>query len=102
MRVPQFARYKRFVQAASVFFLGVVAGAILFNGLYHFQLDAVHHTIDELNSLIEERDHDIKQLGEFKNQHTVIKTIRTYIERSGSAGGVSSSGLDTRTEAELK
>ncbi|MBD2848269.1 hypothetical protein IDH44_23995 [Paenibacillus sp. IB182496] len=101
MRVPQFERYRRTVLAGAVFLIGMLAGAALFNTLYHYQLNALHSTIDGLSSMIEERDHDIRLLDEYKHQHTVIKTVHPYIEeiRTGSAAG---SAIDTRTEAELK
>ncbi|GGG26493.1 hypothetical protein [Paenibacillus abyssi] len=102
MRVPQFERFRRTLQSAGVFLLGLIAGAVLFNSLYQFQLDALHDTIEELESRMEEKDRDNKKLTEFKDQHTVIKTIHPYIEENRAGRSSSAAGLDARVEAELK
>ncbi|XEC96459.1 hypothetical protein AB6A23_07920 [Paenibacillus tarimensis] len=99
MRVPQFERYKRTMHSAGVLLLGVVIGAIMYNSMYHYQLYALYGTISELNSMIEERDEEIKSLKDFKDQQTIIKTIHINIEPSE---GAASAGFDTQTSVELK
>ncbi|MBJ6362049.1 hypothetical protein ACFOQM_12185 [Paenibacillus sp. GCM10012307] len=101
MRVPPFERYRGFTRAAGCFLLGAVAGAAVLLSISHDHLNALHLTIDKLNTVIEEKNHDITQLTEYKNEHNnVIKTVHVYVENNRLKN--SSSSLDLRTELELK
>ncbi|GBF73990.1 hypothetical protein PA598K_02318 [Paenibacillus sp. 598K] len=82
-----------------VFVLGIVVGAAVFNGIYHYQLDALYQQIGELGSSIDEKQQEIRQLNRFKDNHTVIQTIQAYIEEEKLPGGLE---LDARTQTELK
>ncbi|WP_270164767.1 hypothetical protein [Paenibacillus sp. SYP-B4298] len=102
MRVPPFERYRGFTRSAGIFLLGAVVGAALFNSIYHTHLNELHRSIDGLNTVIEEKERDIKQLNDYKNDHNmVIKTVHVYIENSRETR-TNSIELDTRTELELK
>lgn len=102
MRVPPFERYRGFTRSAGSFLLGAVVGAALFNSIFHTHLNELHHAIDGLNTVIEEKNRDIKQLNEYKNDHNmVIKTVHVYIENNRTPRAPSTE-LDSRTELELK
>ena len=99
MRVPQFNRFVRSMYTFGVFTLGTIMGIALFNGVYHYQLNALYVQIGELGSTIDEKQREIDQLNLFKDKHTVIQTIQVYIEDEKLAGGLE---LDARTQTDLK
>ncbi|MFS0727297.1 hypothetical protein [Paenibacillus sp. 1P07SE] len=99
MRVPQFERFTRSMYTMGVLAIGIVIGAAIFNGIYHYQLSALYQQIGELGSEIDGKAQEIEQLTRFKDSHTVIKTIQVFIEEEKQAGGLV---LDSRTQTELK
>jgi hypothetical protein len=102
MRVPPFERYQRFTQAISVFILGTIAGAVLYNGIFHAHFDALVSLNGELESRLEQYEQDLRHLHRFRDQHTVIKSIQPFIEENRSAAETDAPPLDARTVAELK
>ncbi|RJE91114.1 hypothetical protein D3P07_03325 [Paenibacillus sp. 1011MAR3C5] len=97
MRLPPFERYIRGMQLAGVFILGMLAGAVLLNSLFVAQFEALYHTKNELESKLEQYEQDIRGLNQYKNQHTVIKSIQLRLaENNGKR-----THLDKVTEAEL-
>jgi hypothetical protein len=102
MRVPPFSRYRRFTAAFGVFLLGMIAGAAVYNGLFHAHIDALISQNGEMESMIEQYEEEIRQLNRFKNQHTAIQSVQPYIEENRTPGQSGGPALDARTEAELK
>ncbi|MFF2888847.1 hypothetical protein [Paenibacillus sp. NPDC057967] len=97
MRLPPFERYIRGMQLIGVFLLGMLAGAVTLNSLFVAQFEAMYHTKNELEAKLEQYEQDIRGLNQYKNQHTVIKSIQLRLaENNGKR-----THLDKVTEAEL-
>ncbi|WP_231637418.1 MULTISPECIES: hypothetical protein [Bacillales] len=80
--------------------LGMIIGAIVYNSLYLAEFQALIILKSELEVKLEQYEQDIRHLKEFKNQHTVIKSILPRIEKeAGQNSG--RPDLDQVTEAEL-
>lgn len=80
--------------------LGMIIGAILYNSIYLAQFEALITLKSELEVKLEQYEQDIKNLKQFKNQHTVIKSVLPRIEKeAGQYTG--RPNLDQVTEAEL-
>lgn len=100
MRVPAFDRFARGLQFAGVFILGMIIGAILYNSLYLAQFQALIILKSELEEKLEQYEQDIQGLKQFKNQHTVIKSVLPRIEKEAGQN-TGRPELDHVTEAEL-
>ncbi|OBZ12361.1 hypothetical protein A7975_15145 [Bacillus sp. FJAT-26390] len=100
MRVPPFGRFVRGMQMGGMLILGMIIGAIVYNSLYLAEFQALIILKSELEVKLEQYEQDIRHLKEFKNQHTVIKSILPRIEKeAGQNSG--RPDLDQVTEAEL-
>jgi hypothetical protein len=100
MRVPPFGRFVRGMQMVGVLILGMIIGAIVYNSLYLAEFESLIILKSELEVKLEQYEQDIRHLKEFKNQHTVIKSILPRIEKeAGQNSG--RPALDQVTEAEL-
>lgn len=100
MRVPPFERYVKGLQMAGVLVLGIIIGAVIYNSIYVAQFQALITLKSELEVKLEQYETDIKNLKQFKNQHTVIKSVLPRIEKeTGQRSG--RPNLDQVTEAEL-
>jgi hypothetical protein len=100
MRVPPFERYVKGMQMVGVLVLGIIIGAILYNSIFVAQFERLITLKSELEVQLEQYEQDIKGLKQFKNQHTVIKSVLPRIEKeTGQKSGRPK--LDQVTEAEL-
>ncbi|MCM3747967.1 hypothetical protein M3223_11455 [Paenibacillus pasadenensis] len=88
MRVPPFARFVRFSQAAGLVLCGMIIGAALYHSLFQAQFDRVINLKGELEDQLNERDYELEQLSKFKKQHSVIKTVQIRFEDSPGAAGM--------------
>ncbi|CAM4116451.1 hypothetical protein L1N85_02845 [Paenibacillus alkaliterrae] len=100
MRVPPFDRYIRGLQLVGVLILGMIIGAIIYNSLYVVEFQALITLKSELEEKLEQYENDIKGLKQFKNQHTVIKSVLPRIEKEAGQD-TGRPKLDQVTEAEL-
>ncbi|CAM3316528.1 hypothetical protein PALU110988_15585 [Paenibacillus lupini] len=100
MRVPPFERYMKWLQMCGVLLLGMLLGAIVYNSIYHAQFDALVSLKSELEVKLEQYETDIESLTEFKNQHTVIKSVLPHIEEEAGQK-TDKPKLDKVTEAQL-
>ncbi|GKU75787.1 hypothetical protein [Paenibacillus sp. L3-i20] len=100
MRMPTFERYVRGMQLVGVFLIGMLAGAIVLNTLFIEEFEALYHTRNELEVKLEQYEQDIKNLNQYKNQHTVIKSIQLRIAED-SGGGIARTQIDKVTETQL-
>ncbi|GMK46947.1 hypothetical protein PghCCS26_40760 [Paenibacillus glycanilyticus] len=100
MRVPQFERYVKGVQMLGVLLLGMLLGAIIYNSMYHAQFEALVNLKSDLEVKLEQTETEIKGLTQFKNQHTVIKSVVPRIEEEAGQN-TDRPKLDKVTEAEL-
>ncbi|WP_169087016.1 hypothetical protein [Paenibacillus sp. PL91] len=100
MRVPPFGRFVRGMQMVGVLILGMIIGAIVYNSFYLAEFQALIILKSELEVKLEQYEQDIQSLKQFKNQHTVIKSILPRIEKeAGQNSG--RPDFDHVTEAEL-
>lgn len=97
MRVPPFERYVRGMQLFGVLMLGMVLGAVVLNSLFVAQFQAQYETQSELEDKLEQYEQDLIRLTQYKNQHTVIKSIQLRMENNADQRAK----LDKVTEAEL-
>lgn len=95
MRMPPFERYVRGMQLFGVFLLGMVAGAVVLNSLFVAQFEALYMTKNDLEVKLEQYEQDIEKFTQYKNQHTVIKSIKLKMSEE------SNSRLDKLSESEL-
>lgn len=100
MRVPPFERYVKGLQMVGLFVLGLIFGAVLFNSLYLAQFEKLISLKSELEVKLEQYEQDIKNLNQFKNQHTVIKSIQPRIEKEAGQN-TERPNIDQVTEAAL-
>jgi len=100
MRVPAFDRFMRGMQFVGVFILGMIIGAIIYNSLYLAEFQALIILKSELEEKLEQYEQDIQGLKQFKNQHTVIKSVLPRIEKEAGQN-TGRPELDHVTEAEL-
>lgn len=99
MRVPPFHRYRRFSQISAVFVLGMVAGSVLYNSIFHAGYNALWMDNLELRIEIEQYQKDIKTLKKYNNSSTVIREIKLRTESTTDKEG--NEAPDTVTEKEI-
>ncbi|WP_168122785.1 hypothetical protein [Paenibacillus sp. HB172176] len=99
MRMPPFERYLEGLRLLGVFLIGAIVGAIVLNALFAAQFEAFYMTRNELENKLEQYELEIKSLNQYKNQHTVIKTIQLRIAENEDQK--SRATLDKVTQAEL-
>lgn len=100
MRVPPFEKFTQVMQLTGVLLIGLVIGALIYHSLHVVQMDNLVNDRIELLAKIKQYEDDIKQWHQYKNQHTVIKSITPRIENE--AGSPSKRPhLDKITEAEI-
>ena len=100
MRVPPFERFMRGLQMSGILLLGMLLGAIIYNSIYIARFEYIIIEKSELEAKLEQYEQDIKNLNQFKNQHTVIKSILPRIEAEAGQK-TSRPPIDKITEAEL-
>lgn len=81
MRIPPFERYVVGLQFVGALVLGMIIGAIIYNSFYMAQFEALINLKSELEVKLEQYEQDIKHLNQFKDQHTVIKSVLPRIEK---------------------
>ncbi|AIQ23000.1 MULTISPECIES: DUF4044 domain-containing protein [unclassified Paenibacillus] len=84
MRVPPFSRFRRFTQISAIFMLGIVVGAVIYNGIYHVGYNVLWLQNQDLRVDIEQYQEDIKTLKKYNNTSTVIREIKIRSEESKS------------------
>ncbi len=100
MRMPPFERYEKGLQMVGMLILGMIIGAIIFNSIHVAQFEAIINLKSELELKLGQYEQDIKLLNQFKNQHTVIKSILPRVEREAGQN-TNRPNLDKLTETEL-
>lgn len=85
---------------SGILLLGMLLGAIIYNSIYIARFEYIIIEKSELEAKLEQYEQDIKNLNQFKNQHTVIKSILPRIEAEAGQK-TSRPPIDKITEAEL-
>ncbi|PZD94249.1 hypothetical protein DNH61_17690 [Paenibacillus sambharensis] len=101
MRVPPFARFRRFSSSAGLFILGMIVGAAVYNGILVAKFEALVTQNGDLEVKLEQYEQEIRKLNRYKNQNSVIKTVHTHVERRRTEKTEQGS-LDAATEAALR
>ncbi|GGD74166.1 hypothetical protein [Paenibacillus nasutitermitis] len=100
MRVPQFERYARLSQGAALLVVGAIIGAAVYQSIFFMNFNALKNVTMEMEDRLQQYEDDIKRLNQFKDQHTVIKSIQPVLEQAREKTKVKT--LDELTKAELK
>lgn len=99
MRIPPFQRYRRFSQISAVFVLGMVAGAVIYNAIFHMGYNVLWLNNQDLRVQIEQYQKDIQTLKKYNNTSTVIREIKVRTESSKVKEGADA--LDPVTTKEI-
>ncbi len=100
MRIPPFQRFTRAMQLAGIFITGLLIGAITYHTIHIVQLETLLNERTELHTKLLQYQDDIKLLNQFKNQHTVIKSVQPRIEKEVGSHS-QRPHLDKLTESEI-
>ncbi|WP_308638681.1 hypothetical protein [Paenibacillus silvisoli] len=79
MRVPPFERFTRLTQAAAYVVLGAILGAMAYHAVFFMSFNALKDSYTSLEDKLNEYEDRIKKLDEFKDQHSVIKSIQPIL-----------------------
>ncbi|MCE3200067.1 hypothetical protein [Paenibacillus sonchi] len=99
MRVPPFRQYRRFSQLSAIFVLGMVAGSIMYNAIFHMGYNVLWLNNQDLRVQIEQYRKDIQTLKKYNNTSTVIREIKLRTEDSKVKEGAAA--LDPVTVKEI-
>ncbi|GGA52728.1 hypothetical protein [Paenibacillus physcomitrellae] len=80
MRVPQFDRFRPFMQLAGVFVLGMLAGSLVYNSLYHAAYNRIWTEKKDLQIELEQAKIDLQAMKKYSRRQTAIKEIKITIE----------------------
>lgn len=87
MRIPPFHRFRRFSQISAVFVLGMVAGSVAYNTIFHTGYNVLWLQNQEFQLQIEQYRKDIETLKKYNNTSTVIREIRLRAEEAKGKEG---------------
>ncbi|MFD2116536.1 hypothetical protein ACFSTH_07365 [Paenibacillus yanchengensis] len=100
MRIPLFAKFTKAMQFVGVLLVGIILGAALYHSLSLASLEKLMNERTILQAKLTQYEEDITHLNQFKDQHTVIKSILPRIENE--KGQTSERPLlDQLTETEI-
>ncbi|QNK59929.1 hypothetical protein [Paenibacillus sp. PAMC21692] len=97
MRVPSFYRYAGALRLLGVFLVGCIVGGVVLHSLFVAKFEAMYNTVYGLEAKLGQYEADIAKLKQYKNQHTVIKSIQIRVLEESTR----SARLDRMTETEL-
>ncbi len=100
MRLPPFDRYVRGLQLCGVLLVGMIVGAAVYNSIFIARFEALIVLKSELEARLEQYEQDIELLNQYKNKHSVIKSIKPRIEQEAGLQ-TGRPRLDQVTETEL-
>lgn len=101
MRIPPFERYAVLTQAVAFILVGAVIGAIAYHSIFVMNFNALINVNRGLEDRLTEYEERIQKLNQFKDQHTVIKSISaTLLDNRGNKEGKDS--MSEVTKSELK
>ncbi|WP_059054362.1 hypothetical protein [Paenibacillus senegalimassiliensis] len=72
--------FRRFMQLASVFILGMVAGSVAYNVIYQTSYNLLWIQNKDLTIQLHQAEEDNRTLKKYNNQSTVIKEIKVRVE----------------------
>ncbi|MEF2968376.1 hypothetical protein V3851_21305 [Paenibacillus sp. M1] len=78
--MPTLKGFKRFMQLAAVFLLGMVTGSIVYNVVYQTSYNKLWLENKDLQIQLYQAEEDNKTLKKYRKQSTVIKEIQVRVE----------------------
>ncbi|MNO46859.1 hypothetical protein D3C76_371510 [compost metagenome] len=99
MRIPPFRQYRRFSQLSAIFVLGMVAGSIMYNAIFHMGYNVLWLNNQDLRVQIEQYRKDIQTLKKYNKTSTVIREIKLRTEDNKVKEGAAA--LDPVTVKEI-
>ncbi|AJY75986.1 hypothetical protein [Paenibacillus beijingensis] len=100
MRVPPFERYGPLLHGFGFALMGMIIGAAIYHALFQTQFDHLVNLKSELEQKLDQHENDLKQLNQFRDKHTVIKSIQIKFEENAS--GRTAGSLDEPTKGRLR
>ncbi|MEC0333314.1 hypothetical protein NYE69_13440 [Paenibacillus sp. FSL R5-0527] len=77
---PEIKGFRRFLQLAAVFILGMVAGSIVYNVIYQTSYNVLWIQNKDLQIQLHQAEEDLRTLKKYNNRSTVIKEIKVRVE----------------------
>ncbi|MCC3381598.1 hypothetical protein ACFQ5D_07175 [Paenibacillus farraposensis] len=84
MRVPPFERLRPFMQISSVFVLGMIAGGMVYNVIWHVSFNELWKNNQDLQFRLQQAQEDNKTLRKYSNRQTVVKEIKLIAEETSA------------------
>ncbi|AET59974.1 hypothetical protein ACWHAM_21075 [Paenibacillus terrae] len=84
MRVPPFERLRPFMQLSSVFVLGMITGAMVYNAIWHVSFNELWMNNQDLQFQLLQAQEDNKTLRKYSNRQTVVKEIKLIVEETSA------------------
>ncbi|MFC5405459.1 hypothetical protein [Cohnella soli] len=97
MRVPSFAKFRKFMQVTAFFICGAIVGAAVYNAMKLDLIDRVYRDNYELRDQLETLKNDMKLAKETRKEN-VVRQIVTILEQNDRVG----TDIDILTQTELK
>lgn len=88
------------MQAAAYIVLGSILGAMAYHAVFFMNFNALRDTNTELEGKLSEYEDRIEKLNQFKDQHTVVKSISTTL--MDGKEDESDASLDEQSKLSLK
>lgn len=76
MRIPPFSRYRPLMRMTAVFVLGMIAGCVVYNGVFHLSYNALWLNNQELQLQLHQNEEDIKTLKNTVNAKPLSRKSR--------------------------
>lgn len=80
MRVPPFERFRPFMQLTAVFVLGMLAGSVVYNSMYHAAYNRLWTERKDLQIELSQAKVDLQAVKKYSNRQTAIKEIKITME----------------------
>lgn len=77
---PKASGFRRFMQLAAVFILGMVAGSVVYNVIYQTSYNQLWIQNKDLSIQLHQAEEDNRTLKKYNRQSTVIKEIKVRVE----------------------
>lgn len=77
MRIPPFSRYRPLMRMTAVFVLGMIAGCVVYNGIFHLSYNALWLNNQELQLQLHQNEEDIKTLKNTVNAKPLSRKSRS-------------------------
>jgi hypothetical protein len=84
MRVPPFERLRPFMQLSSVFVLGMITGAIVYNVIWHASFNELWTNNQDLQFQLQQAQEDNRTLRKYSKRQTVVKEIKLIAEETSA------------------